>query len=109
MTTMTSSATLRKDQARAYDALATELAALDRTPTRYRPSQLRKIDACGVDLAQHCRRLESILTAEDERLRTEGTTDELDDRWIKNLRRLELMLALLAEAKAAVPGMQVAA
>jgi hypothetical protein len=45
------------------------------------------------------RTLEDALTTEDERLRSDGTTDELDDRWIRNLRRLEVICDLLNDAK----------
>jgi hypothetical protein len=63
----------------------------------------------GIDLWQMCRDLETALDSEDTRLRTDGTTDELDDRWIKNLHRLEVMLALLDRAYAAIPGLKVRA
>ena len=47
--------------------------------------------------------LQDALTAEDSRVRASGITDELDARWIKNLRRLELMLAMLDRAQAVIP------
>jgi hypothetical protein len=53
----------------------------------------------GVELDRMRRTLEAALTTEDERLRSEGTTDELDDRWIRNLRRLEVICDLLNDAK----------
>lgn len=53
--------------------------------------------------------LESALSEEDARLRANGTSDSDDDRWIKNLRRLEIMLALIAQADAALGRDRIAA
>jgi hypothetical protein len=100
-----SAVSLRRCQAEIYDALEFELDRLHRASGAKRRARLIQIDALGVSLWQMCQTLESALTTEDDRLRANGTTDELDDRWIKNLRRLELMYALLDRARAAVPGM----
>jgi len=47
--------------------------------------------------------VEDALSREETRLRDGGSTPDLDDRWIKNLRRLELMRSLLDRAYAALP------
>ena len=93
---------LRNVQAETYDQLVFEVKRIERDPTNATVDRLNRIDLLGVDLKHLCRDLESALTAEDNRLRSEGTTDQLDDRWIKNLRRLEVMLALLNRAELAV-------
>ena len=93
---------LRTRQSETYDQLVFEVKRIERDPANATVDRLNRIDLLGVDLKHLCRDLESALTAEDNRLRSEGTTDQLDDRWIKNLRRLEVMLALLNRAELAV-------
>ena len=102
MASVTHPVVLRTAQAETYDALALLVRQIERDPTNATVDRLNRIDTLGIDLRHLCRDLESALTAEDNRLRSEGTTDQLDDRWIKNLRRLEVMLALLNRAELAV-------
>lgn len=99
---------LRNVQAETFEALEFELNRLDRTPPHRRNYRLQRIDVLGVDLWRMCQQLQDALTEEDNRLRAlHGSSAELDDRWIKNLHRLERMLALLARAKSVIPGTRI--
>ena len=75
-------------------------------PIRDRHDYERRVLEYGAELNRMRRTLEAALSQEDERLRTEGTTDDLDDRWIRNLHRLEVICDLLDQAKAAAPSMK---
>jgi hypothetical protein len=98
---------LRGDQAETFDALEFEVNRIERHPGRVSLERLARVDQLGVALWRLCRQLERALDAEDKRLTVLGTTDDLDDRWIKNLRRLETMRQLLNRAeRISVKGMQ---
>lgn len=93
---------LSQRQAETYDLLKHDVAALERSPLNRKPDRINRVLRLGVDLARMCRELEAALRIEDDRLRTEGTTEELDTRWIKNLHRLETMQSMLNRAEAAI-------
>lgn len=99
---------LRKNQADTYELLEQEVARIERDPANATRARLLRIDHLGADLNRMCRELESALELESKRLRDEGTSDDLDLRWIKNLRRLEFMRALLNRALAVIPEVRVA-
>lgn len=91
---------LSQRQSDTYDVLLRDVRALEQSPVNRKPERVNRVLRLGVDLSRMCRELESALAVEDKRLTEDGTSDELDDRWIKNLRRLETMQALLDRAKA---------
>jgi hypothetical protein len=96
-------------QADTYDLLERDVCRLEQTPGKVDQKRLLRVYQLGAELHAMCAELETALQLEDERLRTDGTTDDLDARWIKNLRRLETMRDLLTRAKTTLPGMAVAA
>lgn len=74
---------LTKRQSRAYTDLES---AID---------QGKPIEIPVAKLLVLCKELETVLKDEDARLSEDGTTVEMDDRWILNLRRLEKLRDLL--------------
>lgn len=94
---------LTERQADTYEILEREVRLLEISNGRVSKSRLLRVSQHATELSRMCRTLEGQLTREDDRLRTDGTTPEFDDRWITNLRRLERMLALLDRTKAALP------
>lgn len=87
-------------QTEIYDALAFEITRGKRAPEKLTRTRLLRIDQLGNELHRLCMELEAALRFEDDRLTTEGTSDESDNRWIKNLHRLEAMRDLLSRAVA---------
>lgn len=95
---------LTQRQADTYDILEREVKRLEGNYGRVSTSRQVRVYQHGVELHRMCKTLEEQLTKEDTRLKAEGSTPELDERWIRNLRRLEMMRALLDRTKEALLG-----
>lgn len=90
---------------RAQRAVADEVLLLTRVlsgrmAAKRRNELSRDLMALCSDLAGMRTMLASALESEDIRLRADGTDDDLDDRWIRNLRRYEMLSHVLAAAEA---------
>lgn len=59
----------------------------------------RDLMAACIPLSQMRDTLAEKLEQEDNRLRSDGTDDDLDNRWILNLRRYETICNVLAQAE----------
>ena len=94
---------LTPKQLETYEILACEVDRIEGSVNRVPRSRLNRVYQHGVALHHLCETLEGQLAKEDARLKAEGTTPELDARWILNLRRLERMRTLLQRTKVALP------
>lgn len=90
-------------QAETYDVLEQEVNRLEGSANRVPRSRLTRVYQHGVALHHLCETLEAQLAKEDARLTADGTSPEMDERWIRNLRRLEKMRTLLHRTKVALP------